>query len=145
MIRLRTLALGAALVLGAASTSLAQGGPGNGPARGMNPAQAQARMMDQLFGGIELKAEQKTKIEEILTKQMTAGQEIRSQIQAGTMDRAAAMQKNQENQAAFRKEMRALLTDDQAKAFDANIEKMEKEMQERRLRMQQGGGRPPRA
>ena len=118
---LRTLALGAALVAAASTSALAQGGGGGG--RGGT---------SMLLRDITLTTEQQAKVDSIT-------QAFRAQMPAFTPGQApdsASMAKRREIMTKRNEAIRALLTDDQKKVFDKNVE-------EQRNRMQQGGGRPP--
>jgi len=84
------------------------GGPGGGGRRGQTPEQQIARL-EEAVG--TLTAEQKTKITAIYTKAATDRAALAPEDRRG--------QKGQDMTAATNKEIRALLTPDQQKKFDA--------------------------
>ena len=109
-----TLALAAvATVSAVAGAQPPAGGPGGGAGRG--------NMQQMLFEGITLTDAQKKSIDSVQTA-------FREKAQAGAgEDRRALMQQQ-------RDAVRGLLTDDQKKVYDANMEKM-------RANMRRPGGR----
>ena len=123
------LVLVAALMAGSASVATAQDpqpqGQRMGGGRGMGA---------MLLQGITLTAEQQTKVDSI----NAAGQKDRQALmQDQSLDQDARRAKGREMMTKQQDAIRALLTDEQKKVFDKNIEDM-------RARMQQGGGgRPP--
>jgi periplasmic protein CpxP/Spy len=124
------LALAAALVLGSATVVSAQGGgapPQGQPGRGPN------RMMEMLFKDITLTDAQKTKVDSI----MGAYREQMMAIPRGPDATDADRAKRQELSKKQQTDIRAVLTADQQKTFDANIAAMPTRPQG------QGGGRPP--
>jgi periplasmic protein CpxP/Spy len=106
---LRIMALAGALVALGAPAAHAQGGGGQN--RG-------ARMMEMLMQGITLTDAQKAKVDSITTA-------YRAQMpqMGGQMDDAARakMREMRDKQNA---DIRAVLTDDQKKVFDKNVEEM---------------------
>lgn len=141
MKRIRTAVSAAVLALGAAMAAQAQnptpqGQPpaqgGMGMGRGMGMAQ-------MLMKDITLTADQQTKFDAIQAKYREQMQAARAEMQGG--DRDAARAKMRELMSKQSEEIKAILTDDQKKQFDAN----QKEMEARRQQMMQGGGgqRPP--
>ena len=121
---LRSLALGAALVAAASTTALAQGGGGGGGG---------GRGTQMLLRDITLSAEQQTKVDSVTAFFRT---QMPARVQ-GQMPDSATMAKMREVNTKRNDAIRALLTDEQKKTFDKNVE-------EQRQRMQQGGGgRPP--
>lgn len=109
-------ALGVALVV-ASSVAGAQGGP---PADGQQQGQAGGRngRGNPQMAGIELTADQQTKIGEIQAKYMPELQAIRAMMQS---DRPGAMKKRAELNARMQPEQRAILTPDQQAIFDKNV------------------------
>ncbi len=134
MIGIRTMVLGAALAFSVTSLAAAQGegrGQARGGGRGNNP-QAQMRVLLQ---DINVTPEVTTKIEAVLTKLATDRREImmaargdaagesgggRRMMDEATMTKVAGLQTK-----AYA-DIRALLTADQAKAFDVNVGEMKK-------------------
>ena len=111
---LRISALGAALILAVAPMANAQAGGGAGGGRGG------ARMMEMLFNGIELSDAQKTQVDSIQTAyraQMLA----RTPGQAPDPSARAAMRETMQKETA---DIRKVLTPDQQKVFDKNVEEM---------------------
>lgn len=131
--------MAAALALGTSTTAQAQGGAPEGRQRGGmmgNPQQ----MEQMLFRGIELDADQKTRVEKVRAHFTPQLQKLRDEMQAAR----AAGQRNPETMQKMmavnleqRDSLRAVLTDAQKTVFDANVA----QMQTRRP----GGNRPPRA
>jgi Spy/CpxP family protein refolding chaperone len=109
---LRIMALAGALVALGAPAAHAQGGGGGGQNRG-------ARMMEMLMKDITLTDAQKAKVDSITT----AYRAQMPQMGGGQMDDAARakMREMREKQNA---DIRAVLTDDQKKTFDKNVEEM---------------------
>ena len=117
MKRIRVFALLAALVAFAAPSAHAQGGGGGGQGRG-------GRQMEMLMQGITLTDAQKASVDSI-------GQAFRAQMppmQQGTppdsATRAKMMEVRQKQYAAIR----TVLTPDQQKTFDKNVEEMRANM-----------------
>ena len=124
------LAVAAALLAVGASTLTAQDAQPQGqPQRG----QGGGRMMAALFQGITLTADQQTKIDSITAKYMGVRQ---AAMQDQSADQDARRAKMREIMRQQSDEMKTVLTDDQKKVFDKNLDDM-------RARMQQGGARPP--
>lgn len=97
--------------------------------------QGGGRGMGMLMQGITLTTEQQAKVDSINAKYMT---ERRAIMQDESLDQDARRAKGRELMGKQRDEIKALLTDEQKKVFDKNVEDMQ-------ARMQQGGGqRPPR-
>lgn len=140
MTGIRTMVLGAALAFSVTSVAAAQGegrGQARGGGRGNNP-QAQMR---GILRGITVTPEVTTKIEAVLTRLAADRREImmagrgdaagrggggggrdggRRMMDEATMTRVAGLQTK-----AYA-EIRALLTADQARAFDVNVVEMKK-------------------
>ena len=117
----------AALVVAAAVPAAAQDAPQGGRGQGGG------RMMAALFQGITLSAEHQTKVDSITAKYMGVRQ---AAMQDQGADRDAGRAKMREIMQQQSDDIKSVLTDDQKKVFDKNVEGM-------RARMQQGGGRPP--
>lgn len=122
-----------ALMLGAtASAAVAQDAR---PQGGQRPGGG-GRMMAAMMEGITLSAEQQTKVDAIAKKYSEARQTL---MQDQSMDQDARRAKMREAMGKQSEEIKTVLTDDQKKVFEKNLEGM-------RARMQQGGGqRPPQA
>jgi Spy/CpxP family protein refolding chaperone len=115
MKRIRIYALLAALVVFAAPAAYAQGGGGQG--RG-------GRMMERLMTGITLTDAQKTTVDSI-------AQAFRAQMPAFTPGQppdSAAQAKRMEVMAKQNEAIRKVLTPDQQKVFDKNVEDMRANM-----------------
>jgi len=117
--------LAAAAVPAAAQDPQPQGQGGRGQGGG--------RMMAALFQGITLTADQQTKVDSITAKYMSVRQ---AAMQDQSADQDARRAKMREIMRQQSDEIKTVLTDDQKKVFEKNLEDM-------RARMQQGGGRPP--
>ncbi len=142
MNRIRTALSAAALLLGVATMAQAQNpapqgqAPAQGGGMGMGRGQGMGQM---LLKGITLSADQQTKVDSIQAKYREQMQSVRSEMQSG--DRDAARAKMRELMTKQSDEIKAVLTDDQKKQFDANVQEMEARRQQM---MQNGGGaRPP--
>ena len=113
----------AAFLSGAASSpALAQGGGG-----GQSAEQMQQRFWDALFKGITLSPDQKTKIDAIIEKSRKENPRATTPP-ANDEERKARMQKAMEVSKKRNAEIRAVLTAEQAKIFDVNVEEMRKNM-----------------
>ena len=109
-----------ALALGCVSTvAQAQGGGGGGGGRGMSMEDRKARM----FEGITLTADQKTKVDTIMAETAKKQAELRASMGPDS-DRQAMRTKNREFQGEQIKAIKALLTADQQRVFDKNMEGM---------------------
>jgi len=115
------------LLLAAAGPAAAQGGGGMGGMR-MDPAQMVQRSTDRLMTGITLSATQQDSLKAITARQVS---EIQAAMQSGDRSKMGEMRTHQ------RAELRGLLTADQQKVFDKNVEDMEK------ARANRGAGGPP--
>jgi len=123
MKKLRVAMMVAALSIGMTAFAQAQDAP---------QGQRGGRGMQAMLQGITLTAAQQPKVDSLIKKFDTDNQAMRAEMQNGG-DRQAAMGKMREARAKQAEELKALLTDDQKKIFDKNLE-------EARNRM--GGGRP---
>ncbi|HEX6965097.1 MAG TPA: Spy/CpxP family protein refolding chaperone [Gemmatimonadaceae bacterium] len=119
---LRITALGAALLFAAAPVAHAQagqsGGENGGAARGAN------RMMAMLFKGIDLTDAQKAQIQKIQD-------DYRAKMPARTPGQAPDPAERQQRREAMQKEqqdIRNVLTADQQKIYDKNLEDMRSNM-----------------
>jgi Spy/CpxP family protein refolding chaperone len=110
----------AGLLVTMGGAAAAQGG-GMG---GMGGGGGMQRMQEMLFKGIELTADQKTRIEAIQKQQATDMQGIDRTAPEGREKMAAVRAKATDA-------MKAILTPDQQKVFDTNREEMQKMMQNR--------------
>ena len=104
----------AALVIGTASMTKAQGGGGGGFAQ-MTPEQRMERTLASLEP-LKLTADQVTKVKVILTAQNKSRDSIRTAMGQGG-DRQAMMAKNQEIQKAADDKISAILTAEQKTAY----------------------------
>ena len=120
------LVLVAALLVGGSAAATAQDPQPQG-------RQGGGRGMGMLMQGITLTAEQQVKVDSINAKYMT---ERRAIMQDESLDQDTRRAKGRDLMGKQRDEIKALLTDEQKKVFDKNVEDMQ-------ARMQQGGGRPP--
>lgn len=118
---LRISALGAALILAVAPMANAQAGGGMGGGRGG------ARMMETLFKGIELTDVQKTQVDSIQAA-YRAKMPARTPGQAPDPSARAAMRETMQKETA---DLRQVLTPDQQKVFDKNVEEMRNRRRER--------------
>ena len=105
----------AAMILGVTTAARAQDAQQQG--RGNRGNQVAA-----LFKDITLTDAQTAKRDSIVAKYREQQQAIRSEMQSG--DRQAAMGKMRELMGKQRDEFKAILTDDQKKQFDKNVEEM---------------------
>ena len=121
------LVLVAAMLVGGSAVATAQDPQPQGQRGG-------GRGMGMLLQGITLNAEQQAKVDSINAK---FGEQRRAIMQDESLDQDARRAKGRELMGKQRDEIKALLTDEQKKVFDKNVEDMQ-------ARMQQGGGRPPR-
>lgn len=140
--RVRALLLApAAVLLAAAARPLVAQPPAGGPPAGGPGAggRGAGMMRAMLFEGITLTDAQRATIDSM---QAASRERMMARMQGGPpADDAARAARRQEMQQEMQKDrdaMRALLTADQQKAFDANVAKMAERMRERA----QGGGGP---
>jgi len=122
------LVLAASLLAMSTSVAVAQDPQPQGARQGGG------RMMAALFQGITLSADQQKKVDSITSKYMT---ERQGMMADQSLDQDARRSKMRDVMRRQADEIKTVLTDDQQKTFDKNLEDM-------RARMQQGGGRPPR-
>lgn len=149
----RLVMMFAAAVLVSASAAVAQaqgpagqGGPG-GQGGGRGGMMNSQRMMEMLFKGIELTADQQAKLKEVQEKYDPQMAKMREEMmaarQSGQQLGPEAMQKMSALRTEQRDAMRAVLTPEQQVTFDKNVAEMPQGG-----RGQGGpppGGRPPRA
>ena len=121
------LALVAVMLTASASVAVAQDAQPQGQRQGGRPD-----MMASLMQGITLTADQQTKIDTLTKKYADQRAAIRADQ---TLDQDARRAKSRELMGKQQEEVKALLTDEQKKAFDKNVADMQARMQ--------GGGRPP--
>ena len=120
------LCAGASVASAQGAPAGAQQGPPQGGAQGRS-----GRGMSMLFEGITLTEAQQTKVDSITTKYRAERQKLMPNgMQGGPPDDAtrARMGEMMTKQAA---EIRAILSADQQKVFDANVEKRKQRMQQR--------------
>ena len=122
------LVLAAVMLVGGSVVATAQDPQPQGQRQGAG------RGMGMLMQGITLTAEQQTKVDTINAKYAT---ERRTIMQDESLDQDTRRAKSRELMGKQRDELKALLTDEQKKVFDKNVEEMQARMQ------QGGGGRPP--
>jgi periplasmic protein CpxP/Spy len=125
MKKLRVAMMAAALSVGMTALAHAQDAQPQGQRGG--------RGMQAMLQGITLTAAQQPKVDSLIKKFDADNQAMRAEMQNGG-DRQALMGKMRETRAKQAEELKALLTDDQKKVFDKNME-------DARNRMG-GGGRP---
>jgi Spy/CpxP family protein refolding chaperone len=123
------LVLAAAMLVGGSVVATAQDPQPQGQRQGAG------RGIGMLMQGITLTAEQQTKVDTLNAKYAT---ERRTIMQDESLDQDTRRAKSRELMGKQREELKALLTDEQKKVFDKNVEEMQ-------ARMQGGGGRPPRS
>lgn len=111
---LRITALGAALVLAAAPMAHAQAEGGSGRGNGGS------RMMEMLFKGIDLTDVEKAQVDSIQTA-YRAKMPAMTQGQAPDPSARAARRETMQKETA---DLRSVLTADQQKVFDKNVEEM---------------------
>lgn len=124
MIRIRTLALGAALVFGVATTAAAQQGQGHGGGRRQGHGemrQGNAGMHRALLRGIELTDAQKSQLKTLHAKHVDERRALRDSATRGDSASRAALQALTARQA---QDLRAILTPAQVATFDANVSAM---------------------
>ena len=141
MIRIRSAALGVALVFGLAATAEAQSGQGQGQdRRGERPRAEQggrrgAGMGMQLMRGIELTDAQKAQLKTLHERQLAERDSVRDARggeRPDSADRAAMLAMAERHHSA----MRAILTPTQQATFDRNVA----EMRERAAKRGEGRG-----
>ena len=132
MLRIRTLALGAAMIVSLGSVAAAQGQPSQ---PGQRPARGAMRQGDQgmhmgLLRGIDLTDAQKAQLETLREQQRTEMQALRAKwdgrpdsTQRGEL-RALTLR--------HRQQVRAVLTPAQQATFDANVAQARDRMEDRR-------------
>jgi Spy/CpxP family protein refolding chaperone len=137
---IRFAVAGIALCAGA-SVASAQGGPPMGGQQGQGQGGGRGGMQAMLFQGITLTDAQQTKIEEIRAKYRPQMQALRPAggQQAGPPD-ADTRKKMDELNEHQTHDIRELLTDDQRKIFDVNVDAMKKRREEM-MKQRQGQGR----
>lgn len=122
MKKVRLAMLVASMFLGMTTVVRAQDTQPQGrPSRGNQAA--------MLFKDITLSEAQTAKRDSIVAKYREQSQAIRAEMQNG--DRDAAMAKMRDLQAKQREELKSILTDEQKKVFDKNVEEMQQRMQQR--------------
>lgn len=122
------LVLVAAMLVGGSAAATAQDPQPQGQRQGGG-----GRQMAMLMQGITLSADQQAKVDSIGVRYT---EQRRALMQDESLDMDARRAKGRELMGKQRDEIKAILTDEQKKVFDKNIEDMQ-------ARMQQGGGRPP--
>lgn len=140
--KLRTIALGLALLAGAAGAAAAQESQGQTQQQGARRTMAMSA--SPLFEGMQLSAEQKAKVDSIQAAHMPKMQALREEIRAAREsggDVQAPMQKARAANDEMLAAVKALLTADQQATFDKNRAAGEA----RRRQMMQNRGGPPSA
>lgn len=125
--RMLQLALVATMLIGSSAAATAQEPEPQGR------RQAGGRGIGMLMQGITLTAEQQARVDSVNARYSS---ERRAIMQDESLDQDARRAKSRALMGKQREEIKVLLTDDQKKVFDRNVEEMQ-------ARMQQGGGRPP--
>jgi Spy/CpxP family protein refolding chaperone len=161
----RVLALGAAMVIGTGGVAFAQQTDSSARPRAEQQRDGQRRaergdrrrgprgkgIARALFRGIELSADQRTRVQQIGEKYRTERTQLRERARAGvpagqrpdSAQRASMRASAQQLMARQRAEVRGVLTAEQQATFDRNVQEIEKRMSERRERGgRRGGGRP---
>lgn len=126
MKKLRTALLVAVLSLGVTTVSAAQepqAQPQGRGGRGMN--------MQALLTGITLTADQQVKVDSIVKKYQAERETLRAEAQAGG-DRQAMMTKMRELMTKQTDEVQAVLTDEQKKTFQKNLDEVRSRQQQQR-------------
>jgi periplasmic protein CpxP/Spy len=143
---LRTMALGAALIVGVSAAAPAQATqPGTDPGRGSGMAgprkeRMRARGTRALFRGIDLTTAQRQRLLEIRDKYRPQMEALRDQRKAARAESGDQRQRpDSATVTQFRTlverqhaELRALLTPDQQKVFDQNVARIQERRQEMR-------------
>jgi Skp family chaperone for outer membrane proteins len=129
---LRMAAVALAVTVGGASLMEAQEGR-RGGGRGMGGVN-----VPMLLEGITLTDAQQAKADSLVTKFAEQQQALRAELQGGGGDMQTAMGRMTDMRDKQLAELKAILTEDQQKVFDKNVEALQ-------ARMQQGRGRgaPP--
>lgn len=158
MLRFRTAALVAALMIGSTAVAGAQRGPEEGGRQSRMKA-AQGRMHQALFRDITLTDAQKTRLEAIRTAyrpqfqalreqarpQMQSMREARQQNDTVAMRTARTQLEQHRTQVTAlmekqRAEVRAVLTTEQQATFDRNVTQMRERAMQRAENKRKGGG-----
>ncbi|HKO17106.1 MAG TPA: hypothetical protein VJU87_12765 [Gemmatimonadaceae bacterium] len=121
MKQIRTIMMVAVMFLGLATVARAQDAGQQGRGRNMSA---------MLFNGITLTTDQQAKVDSITAKYGEQMRAARAEVQNGG-DREAAMTKIRDLRQKEMDEFKAVLTDDQKKVFDKNVEDMRSRMQNR--------------
>lgn len=123
MKHIRMLMLVAAMFVGMGTVARAQDPQGQG--RGQRPNRAA-----MLFNGVTLTPQQQAQVDSISARYQAQMRAMRDEMQNGG-DRDAMRGKMREMMQKQTDEYRAVLTDDQKKIFDKNVEDMRARMQNR--------------
>lgn len=144
--RLALVAVLAAAALASAAPAAAQGRGrgGSDVSRTDDDKRGGMRMqgMPRLLGGIQLTDAQKTRIRDIHLKyqprQQALRDTVRANVMAGIRNDSTMRLKMQQVALAERNEIRAVLTVEQQKTFDANVAKFEDRRKEKAARAKKG-------
>ena len=118
------VAIVGALLVGAASTSFGQSAqPQSAPPQ----AQGRPNMLATLMQGITLTADQQAKVDSIVKKYAAQREAARAEMQSADQDTRRA--KMREMMVKQSDEIKAVLTDEQKKAFEKNQADMQARMQ----------------
>ncbi len=148
---MRAAALVAALLIGSASSAIAQGGPPGGARRSPDAMALLEKPLAGIEGLTDAQKDSLNRIEAAYKPKFTAASTSMREMmmaarQSGGMPDMAAMGKMRDDMAAMRKEelgfARAVLTSAQHGKFDENVKAEEAERAAQQQRMM-GGGRPP--
>lgn len=129
---------GIALCAGASVASAQGGPPAGGPPMGQQGGQGRGgRGMQALFEGITLTADEQTKVDAINAKYRAKMQELMPNGMQGGPPDEGTRKKMEENREHQIHEIHEILTDDQKKIFDANVE-TQKKRREEMMKQRQG-------
>ena len=132
---IKLAAAGFALCAGASVASAQGGPPAGGPPAGAPPqggpqaGQRGGRGMAMLLEGITLTADQQTKVDAVRAKYMAERQKMMPNGMGGGPPDEGMRAKMREMTDKQNAELRAILTGDQQKVFDVNLEKRKQMMQ----------------
>jgi Spy/CpxP family protein refolding chaperone len=139
VVRIASIAFACAIALPAIAAAQPNyppaGGAPQGPPPGAQGQRGPGRMQAMLFQGIELTDDQKAQIQKVgesLQTERRAMMESIGPMQPGTPPESATRAKMEDFQKKQVAEYRKVLTADQQKTFDANVEEMRKRMEQMR-------------
>ena len=147
MIRIRSAALGVALIAASAAAVAAQAPDGRERARGGEMRQGGMRQGGHrgLMRGVELTDAQRTQIRAIHDTYRPQRQELQKAMRSARADQqrpdSAALQRWRELALRERTEVRGVLTADQQAIFDQNVKRVSERMQKRDGKRPRGEGK----